>query len=288
MSFKDEILKRIDKATDLPTLPGVFVKLGNIINNPNSSATDVAQVMRDDLAMTARVLKVSNSTAFGGSEQITSVAQAIARLGFRQTTDIVRSLSVMTAFKGLGVIDPKKFWRHSLAVAYCTELIPRFVGRTPVQPQDCFTAGLLHDVGIFVMLQYSGDLYASVASMARDMETQLHVAEQKLMGTDHAEIGEVLLTKWKIPDNIAKAVREHHDDCVDGRGPITTSDVVKIADLLCDYEGIDNGMDLSCNRAQLEDQLLRAGIHRKGLETLGEVVKDLTDKSAVMVAAGAG
>ena len=283
MGFKQEILKRIEKATDLPTLPGVFVKLDKMISNSNTSASQVAEVMKDDISLTARVLKVANSAAFAGTKKITSVSAAIARLGFSQMSNITRSLSVMGKFQSKGVIDLKKFWRHSLSVAYTMDLIPRYLDRSPKESAELFTAGLLHDVGIFAMVQYTGDLYASVIATAAATEQPLHMAEHDVMQTNHAEVGSVMLARWNIPGTIGDAIKHHHDNIVPSEGAISTADVIKMANYICNFYGIDHGLQAKAPPATDSD-LVRLGFKVNMIKPMREEVEALVGKSVVMVA----
>ncbi len=279
MGFKEEIIKRIDKAADLPPLPGVFLKLDKLMGNSNSSATDVAVLMKDDMALTTRVLRVANSAAFSGTNKVTSVAQAVARLGFKQTGDIIRALSLVGLFKSGGMVDYKKFWRHSLSVAAATELIPRHLGRMSLSPDSLYSAGLLHDVGIFVMEQYGGDLYYSVLSMALDTEVPLYVAERNMMDIDHAEVGALLLTKWGIPADLITATGQHHQPYKPSRGGMSTADVVNLANMVCTDLGIDNGVGTRPEKQSLE-KWQEYGLPPDEIQVLAANISRLVERSA--------
>jgi putative nucleotidyltransferase with HDIG domain len=247
--------------------------------NHNSSATDVACLMKDDLALTTRVLRVANSAAFSGTTKVTSVAQAVARLGFKQTADVIKALSLVNLFKGSGMVDYKKFWRHSLSVAAATELIPRHLGRMAQTPESLYSAGLLHDVGIFVMEQYGGDLYHSVLSMALDTEVPLHVAERNMMDIDHAEVGALLLTKWGIPQDLITATGQHHQPYIPAPGGMTTSAVVNLANMVCTDLGIDNGVGTNPEKHSIE-KWQEYGLPHDEIPVLATNINRLVERSA--------
>lgn len=287
MGFREEILKRVEKAKDLPTLPGIFAKLGTMLANRNSSAHDIADIMRDDPALTAKVLKVTNSAAYGGSEKIVSVPQAIARIGFTKTGEIARSLSVINLFKGEGAVNYGDFWRHSLSVASATALIPRYMKKSPQAPGELFTAGLLHDVGIFVCERYSGDLYRSVLSMARDMGKELHETEQQLMQTDHAEVGAILLNRWNLPESIADAVSKHHKPHEKSDGSLTTAEIVRLANLICNSRGIANGTGAG-HASNTAAALMSHGFAEDDIPKITDEINAIVEKSSAMLAANIG
>jgi len=94
MQFADDILARLESVGDLPTLPSIFTRVSALLNDENSSAADVGQVIRDDPPLTAKILRVANSAVFGGRDEIFSVSLAVARLGYEQTAHIALSLGL--------------------------------------------------------------------------------------------------------------------------------------------------------------------------------------------------
>ena len=279
MGFREEIVKRVDKAKDLPSLPGVFLKLDKIISDKNSSATDIAVVMKDDISLTTKVLRVANSVAFAGSTQVTSVTQAVTRLGFRQLADLAKSLSMLALFKGGGVIDPKTFWLHSLSVAYVSDILPKYLGRTTENKDSLFTAGLLHDIGIFVMELFTGDLYQSIVTMAADTGKPLIDVERKFMQIDHAEVGGLVLRKWGIPELIADAAAKHHAPFSKTEGTMPFADIIQIANLVCNDHGVSNGTGTVLSKLT-ESQWTDFGFQVADLPALKEEVQKIIDRCA--------
>jgi putative nucleotidyltransferase with HDIG domain len=186
-------------------------------------------------------------------------------------------------FKGSGLIDYKKFWRHSLSVAAATELIPRYLGRMAQIADSLYSAGLLHDVGIFVMEQYTGDLYRSVLTMARDAEKPLHMAERNIIQIDHAEVGAMLLTKWNIPADLANATGQHHHPFKLSRGAMSTADVVNLANLICNDQEIDNGV--GAHPEKLPEEIWKElGLPPEEISALASDIRRVVDRSAAILA----
>jgi putative nucleotidyltransferase with HDIG domain len=196
----------------LPTFPSAAVRLMGLVHDASASAADIEQVLRTDPSLTANVLRVANSTFYGGMDRVASVRQAIARLGTREVLSITSSTA-------LGRILPDElpgyhvssevFWRHCLAVAIFSENIGAYVGIGV--DGAAFTAGLLHDLGklaLGALLTQTGD---EVVRRQLDPGAATFVnVERTLLGTDHAEAGYTLATHWNLPEEIAVAARYHH------------------------------------------------------------------------------
>lgn len=285
MGFKEEIFRRVQQAKDLPTLPTVFTQINKVMSNKNSSAADIARIIKDDPALTTKILRVTNSAAYGGEIKISSVTQAVSRIGFQATGDIAMSLSVLNMFKGQGAVDYKMFWRHSLSVAMAMDIIPKNIGKLARSPKDMFTSGLLHDVGVFVLDQHGGDLYRQVLTMVGDMGKPLHEVERQLMGTDHAEVGAMLLKKWNVPEVIIDAVEHHHDKSDPDPRWLTVAEIIGISNFICNDQGLSNGAVPGCVQSD-ESIWLDYGFTAESISVVtGEVNKQI-EKSAVMMAAG--
>lgn len=287
MSSRDQIIQRVDKARDLPTLPTVFTKIRNVLNRPTSSASDVAAILKDDIALSSKTLRVANSAAFAASEEITSVSFAIARMGFKVTADLAMSLSVLNLFgSGTGRIDYTAFWKHSLCVAAAMPLVAVKSGRVADNPQTTFTAGLLHDVGVFILDQHGGDLYGSVLSMIADKKQPLYEGERQLMQTDHGDIGAHVLKKWNLPDKIVDAVRMHHTPPEPSEKKITVPELIYVANEICKSMGIHNGFDSCVPEVEEEGRWTAYGLGDDNVSAIKTTMLREVEKSEVLLAIG--
>jgi len=218
------------------------VVLLRLLEDPDSSASEVEAILRYDQGLTANILKLTNSSYFGLPSKVGSVNQALVLLGWKKLAQLIVSAcasAVMVKPVPGYDLQPGELWRHSIAVSVVAEGLARELGLTGVD--EIFTAALLHDVGKLVL----GDIISRNTSSVDDESLQavsFEKVERRLFGTDHAEIGAQILTGWSFPESIVAAVRWHHDpDAADKSDNLI--DVVHIANVLCLMIGIGIGRE---------------------------------------------
>jgi putative nucleotidyltransferase with HDIG domain len=203
-----QLLERVD---DLPPLPAVAARVMAMADDANSSALDMAQVLSSDQALTAKLIRISNSAYYGFARKVSTVREAVVVLGMKQVRQVAVGASLMNSFSGRrvddDVFDIDLFWGHSVAVAIAAETIAKKT-RT-ARPEDAFTAGILHDIGRLVLRQVMPNEFRSAIVLAIQ-GTPLHVAELETTGYCHDEIGLALGEKWKFPTHLVDAVANHH------------------------------------------------------------------------------
>lgn len=200
------ILQRVE---ELPTLPGISMQVMQMVNNPQTSAFELAKLIEKDAALATKILKTVNSAYYSLSRKIGSIQHAIGFLGFRKLSQLIVSVSV---FKDLSVPDSaysmKKFWIHSLLTAECARLTSSLLHKG--REDDAYTAGLLHDIGKLFMVKYFPELMSAVFKKSEDEGICVIDAEKQVIATDHAEVGSLLAQKWHLPEFIIDAIRHHH------------------------------------------------------------------------------
>ncbi|MBI2605923.1 MAG: HDOD domain-containing protein [Deltaproteobacteria bacterium] len=200
------------KLNDIPTLPIVATKVNELINNPNSSSSDIAEVLKKDQVLTAKVLRLINSPYYGIPGGVTDVKRALAYLGFNTLAQLILGMSVFSLFPA----DQNEefpllaFWKHALATAVCSEMIGKQI-RYP-RPEECFTCGLLHDIGKIVMYQIARGMLVEIVRHAKKGAKSFAQTEVELDVPGHAFLGEHIAAKWGLPQVIRKAIRFHHQD----------------------------------------------------------------------------
>ncbi len=192
---------------ELSSLPQTLVEVLRVVGDDNSSAHDLAAVIKRDPALTAKVIRVVNSPYYGGRD-ITSVPQAVMTLGIRAVSSLALASSIydMTGEWEL-TIDRHRFWRHSLQVALATRDVAEAI-KYPY-PEEAFVCGLLHDLGILVLEKSFPKKFQRIWSKVENGDS-LPDLEEDIWGTNHARIGQFLLEQWGIPDIICQAVGLHH------------------------------------------------------------------------------
>jgi putative nucleotidyltransferase with HDIG domain len=215
VEIDNKVKQVVSNIRNLPTPPIVFHQIQKVINDPNVSADHVASILSEDPAMSMKVLKLTNSAYYGLAREIESVRQAVVIVGMEAVKNLVLSASVLDMFRGddLDQAYQDKFWRHSLAAAFCGRILAKNVKtKGIVDPDAAFSAGLLHDIGKMIMCCFLKDEFAEVSEAHQlDRESPSYEVERRVLGYCHAKIGAVLANQWKLPHKIAAAVTYHHE-----------------------------------------------------------------------------
>jgi putative nucleotidyltransferase with HDIG domain len=204
----------IDGLTDLPTIPEVLARIWQLVDDPRSSARDLEGLVRHEPPLAAKVLRLANSPYYGGRGRIQDVRTAITALGF----DTLRNLAVcLSVASGLGspipsesLLDRRELWRHSVATA----VIARRLARLREMPgaEELFTAGLLHDIGKFVIALAFPQAYAEIVRRGLEQGLDLCDAERAVIGFDHAQVGAAFAARWNFPERLQELIAQHHGD----------------------------------------------------------------------------
>ena len=203
----------VEDIGELVSLPEIVHKINEMVNSEESNATDIARVISQDPAISTRILRVANSSLYGGARQIDSINRAVTILGTKQIRDLTLSTSVSRVFAGISndVISVEDFWHHSL---YCALLAKALAEKSKrVNADTIFTAGLLHDIGHLVMFNRVPEQAqaAILLTIQGDAGVPLHEAERQILGFDHAEVGADLAREWHLPDVLVSCIESHHD-----------------------------------------------------------------------------
>ena len=191
---------------DLPPLNQVARHLIGMLGNDRTSALDLDHVIRNDQALTARVLKHANGSTYGKSRRIASLAEAVVLMGENQLAELVLGVSVVESMGQVllpGYEDVA--WDHSVDCAAAARALARLDRK--VDPEVAFVAGLLHDIGLLVMARAAPVEMAHVLASAPEDPL---AAERRQLCLNHAQVGQRLLEMWNLPPVLAEAVRLHH------------------------------------------------------------------------------
>ena len=216
--IRSERVKKIVGRSDvLPTPPETYLRLTELLEDSHSSMEDVAEVVESDPALTAKLLQVVNSVAFGIGGGVTTVQQAVQLAGVEVISALLLGLQARN-FAEARLKNRKllsEFWQHSLEIATRCRTVARVEGMNTRGQATCFTAGLLHDVGKLVLATHEEKEYSAAVARARRERVPLHKIEAEVYGATHADIGAYLLGLWGLPDEIITAVERHHSVAID-------------------------------------------------------------------------
>jgi HD-like signal output (HDOD) protein len=195
------------RATGLKPFPVVAQRALELLSNPDTPLRKICEAVEKDPAITSGLLRVSNSAAYGARRAISSVEEALQRLGSRHVLEIVTSVAAMGLFKdargvGLHIRD------HCARVGAMTRVLAsEWHQKTAENP---FLCGLLHDLGKLLLLQVSGIDYQQLEPKVLTQADETFVHERALLGYDHAVLGGHVLAAWKLPTSVAEVVAMHH------------------------------------------------------------------------------
>lgn len=202
---------------DLPSLPAIVMELLSSIEQEDIDISVLAKKVSYDQALTAKTLRLANSSSFGLQVKVTTIQQAITFLGFQTTRNLITTAAITGCFPSgrcPGFRD-KTFWRHSIATAACARALAR---RMRFNQDIAFTAGLLHDIGRLVLVTAHPEAYGAVVQWRAQHDTDWQVAEQAVLGTDHVDAGVALADHWNFSGTMRQAIAYHHAPEVHGAG----------------------------------------------------------------------
>lgn len=202
----DDVIPVLD---DLPSLPAVVMELLSSVEREDVDISVLAKKVSLDAALTAKTLRLANSSSYGLQVKVTTIQQAITYLGFQTTRNLVTTAALTGCFPrgACPGFDDTAFWRHSIATAACAKVLARHLRFN----QDyAFTGGLLHDIGRLVLVTSFPEKYQQVLEANTANGNGLLANEQALLGVDHVQAGVALAEHWNFSDTMRLAIAGHH------------------------------------------------------------------------------
>lgn len=265
----------VDDLSWLVSPPHVYFRVLELIQASNSSAEDIAEVIRQDPSLTARLLKVVNSSFYNFSARIDTVSRAVAVVGTRSLQLLVTAVCALDTFGKIetNLVNMGTFWRHS----FFAGLIARGLAKRchVLHPERLFVAGLLHDIGSLVLYLRAPDVSKRLLVVADGDEQALHWAELKTLGFSHAELGGDLLKSWMLPETLYKAVRWHHNPRRAGVSCFDAS-IVHVADGLANRSRFTAFCEQPAEVIAIEAQAWETLSEKRGELDQEEVLKEAT------------
>ncbi len=216
LTKEQAVTSAIREISHIATLPEITLKIIELVESPTSTAQDLHKVIANDPALCSRILKVVNSAFYGLPGQIGSINRAIVLLGMNAVKNIAIAASLAKLFRG-GSITPdfsaKDLWTHSIATATACKMIADTlkIGLS----DEAFLAGLIHDIGVIVEIQYDRHKLIDVVSRVKPdgsgvPSADMLAAEADVFGATHQDFGQGLCEKWKFPKSFALVTGYHH------------------------------------------------------------------------------
>jgi len=253
----------IKKADELQPLPASVVKLASMLSSGAGDVDEITNVIRFDPALTVRLLRLANSAFSGASVAITTVKDAVSRLG----TARILSLAVASHCRPLMRVQVRAYgyqegelWRHSVVSMLLAELAPR-VCKTPL-PSAGATAALLHDIGKLAMAHFlDRDILDLLGRAQNEGGLTPLEAESQILHVHHGELGGLIARHWKLPEAIVNGITYHHNP---EQGMDLVCDVVHLADAVA--KGVE---------AKMANKPAKIDVNAGAAERLGFAMKDM-------------
>ena len=192
-----------ERALRLPCSPALLPRLITLLDSPDSSADQIADLIKVDSALAASTLRLANSAYFFSGGAAETVTDAIVRLGQRELFRLAALALVSRWEPSSANTEPGNFCRHSLCTALSAEFLAENTGR--VDPSTAYTAGLVCDLGRLAIAHACGDFFPAIRAYCAAQHATWSQAERHVLGYVHADVGGKLLRKWKFPPALVSA-----------------------------------------------------------------------------------
>ncbi|HZL43792.1 MAG TPA: response regulator [Verrucomicrobiae bacterium] len=249
----DKLKALATRTRSLPALPELHNQLTGELRKEEPSIERIGEIISKDIGMTSKMLQLVNSAFFGLPQPISSAAEAVAYLGLATVRALVLSLQVFSQYeqKNIKGFSIDALAQHSWMTGGWARRIAETERCDPKISDQCFLAGLLHDIGQLILASGLPDEYAQVLENTRSPGKSLWAAEQDQFGTTHAEVGAYLLGLWSLPNPVIEAVALHHRPASAATGKFSPVIAVHVANALTHEKSGEaacagNDLDLNC------------------------------------------
>jgi HD-like signal output (HDOD) protein/ActR/RegA family two-component response regulator len=248
-----ELQQKVSQVETVPSLPSLQRALRTQLESPHPSLQDITDIVSRDPGITAKVLQLVNSSFLGEASCLSSPQQAISIIGIDNLRSLVLSVGLVSELPQALADMLALLWRHTYCTARFAKAIARCEQASETMVQDCFTAGLLHEIGWMVLASAFADQFKSLCS-SLDKGIPSVDSEQAAFGGTHGQVGAYLLGLWGLPDSVIEAVAWHH-----APGEIhPTSFCPLLAVHVAD--GCDRQLHLSSSMSMPEDDAIDEGL----------------------------
>lgn len=232
----DQLLEESER---IEPVPQVVHQLMDLVEDPEVPISEITELILYEPVVTANLLKLANSAAFGFKKKVDSVHDAVVLLGLKRMVEIVLLNSVTKPMKsaqqGYG-LEEGRLWKQSVSCALMANAIAETVDMS--QKHIVFTAALIKDIGVIVLDQHTGEAMATIRKTMEADGLSLVAAERRVLGLDHADLGGRIAGNWNFSKTLVGTIQNHHlaDEVEDI--PIPTA-MVYLADSMCSMSGIN-------------------------------------------------
>jgi len=213
------------------SLPTIYYQIDKAINDPTTSNSQIADILLEDIGLSARLLKLANSAFYSFPSKVDTITAAISIIGTKQLRDLVLATSVIKLFDGIPeeFVKLEEFWAHSIGCGVVARIIAGMNKESNIE--SFFVAGVLHDIGSLLIYSKAPEQTIDIIKMMKKNKSTLHEAEKHCLGFTHTQVGGYLVKNWKLPKNLIESVYYHHNP-VSSKFYANMASVIHIADIV--------------------------------------------------------
>lgn len=272
----DDLTKKISAAVDkMPAFPQSVQRVLELTRDVNCSPKDIIGVIEKDPVMTMKLLRILNSAYYSFPKQITSVNQSVVYLGLNTVKNMALSFAAMGSLPSHNAakFDVHRYLMHSLTTASLARVLCHQYGTDDTDPADCYIVGLLHDFGKVVLAQFLPEEFKEALELSKAENISLHLAEQKVIGSDHTVVGGMLVERWQFPKRLIGNIRSHHKET-------TPKDTIQSCLFVANQISKHKSMGYGGNHVveEISPALLA---HFGGASSLDDIIANLGDLSVI-------
>lgn len=251
--YRDRALRSLG---ELPPFSPILNKLLATLSYEDVSFAQLAELIEKDTVLAGNVLRLVNSALYGRRGTISSVRHAVSLIGLVKLRNAAMTLSLAALWSRAPAVEDwsaARFNLHSTAVAIVSDLLAQKV--PAVYPEGAFAAGLLHDIGLLLIVTALPREFREIQRRCRIRGGPIEAREREVLGIGHAEISAAALAAWNLPEPIQRAVRYHHDPLPQTGEEIPLSKVIEVAERLIDGEGL-RVLEAETGREETPEEIL--------------------------------
>lgn len=237
MTMNKELKTIIDSTCDLPPMPLVASRIVSLTSDINTDSRVLERAIRADQALTAKILKIANSSFYGCIRAVNTVAAAIVLIGFKGIKTLALAASLESFYRRMDLTE-KMLWEHSIGTAIAAHILSK---KLHYHAEDAFIGGLMHDIGKVILNNQLNETFSEIVQVAYNEDIPFAEVEKEMLGFTHAQVGGLMVKKWNLSRELEEAITYHHSpETVD---PLEVevlkfAALLNLADQICIYLGI--------------------------------------------------
>lgn len=233
---KSEVIRKIYNEIDnLPPIPENINKIQQLVMDPNADIMLISTFVKQDVGLTANILRTANSPWYMPVTRVNSIERAIALIGLRRLYSIILAIGAKKII-GDRYGSIKDAWKHSYKCAFYAQNLMKSKKAPVEEIEIAYIAGLLHDMGKIVFLSLSRSLLNKITSLSEEKHVSVYEIEKSAFGLSHSEIGGKIAGRWKFPQALVDAIAFHHSPELTSKNNEGMVFTVYLANILCQQE----------------------------------------------------